>query len=426
MAVFAMGSIRTTSGKLFFDFRYKGIRCREYTTLIDSKSNTLQMNKIMSRIEDDIVTGNFEYAKYFPSSKMVGKLNSGPISSLIEKGAALPLIAQNQEINSILFKTFANTWFDEMKISWRRSYIATMRLTLDKYLIAEFGGRMVHSILREDLLAYRSSLGKAPGRKGKTLSSRRINAIMLAIKQILNEAADRYHFNIPTQRIKPLKVRKVDIAPFSFDEVQRILNRVRVDYLQYFTVRFFTGMRTGEVDGLKWKYVDFERRQILIRETLVCGEMEDDAKTELSIRDIYMSDIVYQALKIQFEATSTISKFVFCNMEGNPINLNNFTKRVWAPLLRHLNLDYRKPYMMRHTAATLWLASGENPEWIARQLGHSSTEMLFKVYSRFVPNMTRQDGSAFERMMANKLQETDPKITETSAQVAKRLTPPLN
>lgn len=133
--------------------------------------------------------------------------------------------------------------------------------------------------------------------------------------------------------------------------------------------------------------------------------MEDDAKTELSIRDIYMSNIVYQALKIQFEATSTISKFVFCNMEGNPINLNNFTKRVWAPLLRNLNLDYRKPYMMRHTAATLWLASGENPEWIARQLGHSSTEMLFKVYSRFVPNMTRQDGSAFERMMANKLQE---------------------
>ena len=56
-------------------------------------------------------------------------------------------------------------------------------------------------------------------------------------------------------------------------------------------------------------------------------------------------------------------------------------------------------YQSRHTAATLWLASGENPQWIARQLGHSSTEMLFKVYSRFVPNLTRQDGSAFERLL---------------------------
>jgi integrase len=47
----------------------------------------------------------------------------------------------------------------------------------------------------------------------------------------------------------------------------------------------------------------------------------------------------------------------------------------------------------------LWLASGENPQWIARQLGHGSTEMLFKVYARFVPNLTRQDGSAFERLL---------------------------
>jgi integrase len=54
---------------------------------------------------------------------------------------------------------------------------------------------------------------------------------------------------------------------------------------------------------------------------------------------------------------------------------------------------------MRHTAATLWLASGEAPEWIARQLGHTSTEMLFRVYSRYVPNLTRRDGSAMERLL---------------------------
>ena len=57
---------------------------------------------------------------------------------------------------------------------------------------------------------------------------------------------------------------------------------------------------------------------------------------------------------------------------------------------------------MRHTAATLWLASGEAPEWIARQLGHTSTQMLFKTYSRFVPNLTRQDGSAIDRLLATR------------------------
>jgi integrase len=57
---------------------------------------------------------------------------------------------------------------------------------------------------------------------------------------------------------------------------------------------------------------------------------------------------------------------------------------------------------MRHTAATLWLAAGEAPEWIARQLGHTSTEMLFRVYSRYVPNLTRQDGSAMDRLLATR------------------------
>ena len=49
------------------------------------------------------------------------------------------------------------------------------------------------------------------------------------------------------------------------------------------------------------------------------------------------------------------------------------------------------------------LASGENPEWVARVLGHSSTEMLFKVYSRYIPNLTRMDGSAFERLLGAQL-----------------------
>ncbi len=43
--------------------------------------------------------------------------------------------------------------------------------------------------------------------------------------------------------------------------------------------------------------------------------------------------------------------------------------------------------------------------WIARQLGHSTTEMLFRVYSRYVPNLTRQDGSAFEAILTRTLSE---------------------
>ena len=75
-------------------------------------------------------------------------------------------------------------------------------------------------------------------------------------------------------------------------------------------------------------------------------------------------------------------------------------RRVWAPTLKILGLKHRRAYETRHTAATLWLAAGEDPTWIARQLGHANTMMLFKVYSRYVPNNTRRDGSAFEALVA--------------------------
>jgi integrase len=406
-----MANIRANNGKLFFDFRYLGVRCREYTALTDTKSNRKQLEKILSKIETEITTNTFDYHAYFPNSTFAKK------QSVVDINQTGPMIVANAMVGiaqsvqptiaSPLFKDFAQKWFDENSVGWRRTYTITIRGTIDGHLMPYFGEMMVSSIRREDVLDFRAKLAKAPGRKGQSLSARRINAVILNLSQIMNEAADRFNFTTPIQRLKPLKVKRGDLAPFTLDEVKLLIDHIRADYRDYLIVRFFTGMRTSEIHGLKWQYIDFTNRQILIRETLVWGEMDDDGKTALSIREIQMSEVVYQALLRQREVTAKHSEFVFCNANGHPLNLNNVTNRVWYPLLRYLNLKQRRPYMTRHTAATLWLAAGENPEWIARQLGHSTTEMLFRVYSRFVPNLTRHDGSAFDRLLQGNLSYAD-------------------
>lgn len=401
-----MGSIRVRkdNGFLFFDFRYMGKRHREQTLLNDTKANRKKMGDLLDKIETEISSGTFNYLRHFPDSNSFKSASSENKPPIVQRFASNLTSNASLVQDTPLFKDFSERWFDEAKIGWRKSYVITIRNTLDKHLIPYFGEKVVSSIRREDILDFRSKLAKVPGRRGQTLSARRINAVILNLSQIINEAADRFNFTTPMQRMKPLKVKRSDLAPFTMDEVNLIIKNVRADYRDYFLVRFFTGMRTGEIHGLKWKYIDFKNRQILIRETIVYGEMEDDGKTDLSIREIYMSDIVYDALTRQREVTHAHSEFVFCNANALPLNLNNVTNRVWYPLLRYLNLDPRRPYMTRHTAATLWLAAGENPEWIARQLGHSSTEMLFRVYSRFVPNLTRNDGSAFNRMLTSSLE----------------------
>jgi integrase len=299
------------------------------------------------------------------------------------------------------FRAFTAQWLADHQVEWRRSHLKVLNSTLDGHLLPAFGDCPVGTISKADILAFRAKLAELPGRSHDKLSNKRINGILAPLAQIMNEAADRHGFVSPCATMKRLKVRKSDVEPFTLDQVQTILSVVRRDYRDYFTVRFFTGLRTGECHGLKWKYVDFDNRLILIRETFVLGE-DEYTKTDSSQRDIQMTQVVFDALQRQHRATGKLGDYVFCNREGQPLDNKNFSDRVWYPLLRHLALKKRRPYQMRHTAATLWLASGEAPEWIARQLGHSSTQMLFQVYSRFVPNLTRRDGSAIDRLLASR------------------------
>ncbi|MGL5425638.1 MAG: tyrosine-type recombinase/integrase, partial [Serratia fonticola] len=266
------------------------------------------------------------------------------------------------------------------------------------YLLPTFGPRPIDSITRADILAFRAKLGKGMTASKRIITNDRINHIMTPLRCVFNEAALRYDIENPYQNVQALKIARTSIEPFSLAEVRHFLAGVRADYRNYYTTRFFTGMRTAEIDGLLWRYVDFSNRQILIQEALVNGKVETP-KTQSSYRAIQMSEPIYQALLRQKEETGH-QAYVFCNEAGNPLDHRNVTKRIWYPTLTVLGIKRRRPYQTRHTTATLWLAAGESPEWIAKQLGHSTTKMLFEVYSRFIPNVTRQDGSAFNSLIA--------------------------
>ena len=355
------------------------------------------MEKMLAVIESEIKAGVFDYARYFPNSPMVAKFPPQGIESPLK-------VIQQQRVlvteipTTPLFNDFAEEWFLENEIGWKRSYRATLKITLNKYLLPVFGEKEVSRITKGEILKFRSSLAKVQNGTKVGLSPDRINHILTPLRKILNDAADRYNFSTPYVGIKQLKIPRSDIDPFNLDEVNLFLANIRRDFRNYYTVRFYTGLRTAEVDGLKWKYVDFEKGLISVRETLVDGFFET-VKTTESARDIVMSKPVFDALSVQRGLAKEEEGFVFCTRNGLPLNRRNVMNRVWYPALQRLGLKRRKPYQTRHTTATLWLASGENPEWIARQMGHSTTRMLFTVYSRYVPNLTRMDGSAFERLL---------------------------
>ena len=382
-----MATIRERSGKLIADFRYMGIRCRETTNLEDNAYNRRILKKRLEQLEAEITLGTFEYEKYFPKSNRVEEFKEKR-SKQIAVQTKVPL-----------FKEFTELWLKQKQVEWRTSYQQKVSIVIKNYLIPAFGNQVLSKIKKSDLLNFRASLAKVTHGKNQTsLKASRINQIMTPLRMILNDAAERYEFESPYKNINNLKESKIEVTPFSLEEVHKILTTVREDFRPYYTIRFFTGMRTSEIDGLQWKNIDLQRREIHIREALVNGVL-GGTKTYGSDRTIQMNDRVYQAFLQQKSLNNGKSDFVFCNRDGGPLDYRLVNKRVWHPILRFLGLKSRRAYQTRHTAATLWLSAGENPEWIARQLGHSTTEMLFRVYSRYIPNVTRRDGSAFEAML---------------------------
>jgi len=211
---------------LFFDLRVDGIRCREQTLLPDNKANRKKLQVILDQIESEIAAGTFVYANYFPGSKALKRLaklghgNQAKTETTVASEQVVKCLAEVSVAAGPLFKDFAKTWFDERSIEWRRSHIKSLLSTMNGHLVPHFGEKVVGNITKSEVLEFRAQLGKVKGRGDMSgLSPKRINEIMGLLRQIINEAADRFEFTSPLLNIKKLRQRKTDVEPFSLGDV---------------------------------------------------------------------------------------------------------------------------------------------------------------------------------------------------------------
>jgi integrase len=171
--------------------------------------------------------------------------------------------------------------------------------------------------------------------------------------------------------------------PFTREEIGAIIQAFRTDkyyypYADYVQFLFGTGCRTSEAIGLQWKHLSADYSSVWIGETLVRGKRQS-TKTNRA-RTIALTDGLRVMLIARKPAKPDPEALVFAGPNGLPISDGNFRSRAWKTILKRLEIDYRKPYLTRHTLISHALDLGMAPVLVAQLTGHD-VQTLYENYS---------------------------------------------
>jgi integrase len=248
----------------------------------------------------------------------------------------------------------------------------------------------------------------------KEISAATVNKCFTLLHMICKSAAIEYGWGIAFNPFFGFKRLPADdpyegISPLSLDEQRRLIEEMPDHWRPYFKFAFSAGLRPGEQMALKLEDIDWEKGLLHVRRALTLDENGKRAmgrtKNRYSRRTIKLIPAMLEALKEQKTIHESLGgEYFFCTTGGTQVNVNNLRNRVWAPALKKANLASREMKQTRHTFATIALSCGENPLWIAKVMGHRNTEMIIKVYGKYIEKAGgTADGHSMSRLLQNAL-----------------------
>lgn len=239
----------------------------------------------------------------------------------------------------------------------------------------------------------------------------------------------------PMEGIENLAIVTPDPTPFEKVDIQKMYE-TPVECLSGKNASLFnilTGLRIGELLAFGWDDIDWQRKVLHVRRSKVLNDYKVP-KTPDSIREIDLNELALSLLKEQLEITGkkrarTVSvlqsdnktwikekvRFVFYNSETNQpfLNAKQFNKTFFTPFLKKAVVQHRGVGQLRHTYASQNLTAGISKDWIARQMGHTGTNMIDKHYGRWM----RADAPDYANHLADVLGHSEVIPVEVSSDV---------
>jgi len=320
----------------------------------------------------------------------------------------------------ILFKAFAAKWLaDYAKVSVKKSTFDSYAAIFRLHLIPTFGNLNLRRISGAHIQAFVAAKVSKHG-----LSPKSVVNMLIPLKEMFKHATHwgyvRYD---PSIAVKRPRVEQEEMDFLNPEEIAPFLQHVRPQYHALFLTAILTGMRRGELLGLKWGDIDWRSSQISVRRSLYKGTFVSP-KSQNSVRRIIMSPTLKQYLEQhRLMAPQSELELVFCTDEGNPLDPDNMVKREFLTALDRAGIRRIRFHDLRHTFASLLIANGENIKFVQYQLGHASATTTLDRYGHIFPGTQKEAadrldetvfGNSVSKLLANPVFEANPQKNETS------------
>jgi len=352
------GGVHESRGKVRLDIRYRGQRIKPVLDLEWNERNRRAALRLMEEIRTKIRHGVFDPAAYFPDYAGLSRVGvSRTAAPTFEKVAASYLATLTDKAHST-------------RVSYERA--------LKGYWYPAFGTKPIGAIRASEV---REVL--AP------LSPKNRNNVLIPCRQTFAFAVDDQVLDrSPIETVKNAKVQKEPPDPFSLDEANAIIADLKTNagpiVADYFEFAFFSGVRVSEQIALEWTDLDRKRGLLRVTRAKVWGKKKKTTKTHHP-RDLELLERAAGVLQRQRARTELAGGAIFHNPTTDiPWADEQVQRRYFQASIKRLGLRHRPPKQTRHTFATICLMAGANPAWVARQLGHASSKMLFEVYSKWI------------------------------------------
>ncbi len=311
------------------------------------------------------------------------------------------------EPSKTLYKEYLVDWLSDKKTIIRESTFKTYSWLIYKYIIPFLGDLELSKIKPIDIQKMYNNLIN-----NNQLSRDNIQKIHSLIKDSLNKA-ERWGMiqrNVASLVDRPKSFRK-EMKIWSVEEVKKFLDiSIGSRYYVAFLLALTTGMRQGEILGLRWKDIDFENNSLSIVQTLSHDgkSFNSQAKTKTSLRSIILPNETLKILKDhqnmvllekqQNDILYIDNNLVVCTNIGTPCLPRNILRTFYS-LIKKAELPRIRFHDLRHTHATLLLKQGVNPKIVAERLGHSNIKITLETYSHVLPSMQTDSANKINKLL---------------------------